>query len=226
MLKVNVLFFAGARQRAGTARVQLELQKPATVREVAEAACRAAPNQHELSDNVAFALNNTYALAGQPVNDGDEVAILPPVSGGAQVEPEPYILVTSDPVDTASIAARVASDTDGAVVIFNGITRDNNLGRNVIKLEYEAYSPMAEETMQQIINEMRDAWNIGTVAVAHRTGIVEIGEVSMCLAVSAPHREDAFKAAQYFVNELKQRVPIWKKEHFVGGEVWINDTPG
>ena len=226
MLTVNVLFFAGARQRSGTARVQLELQEPITVREAAQAACQAAPNQHKLPDNIAFAINNSYALPDQIVNDGDEIAILPPVSGGAQRRTEPLVLITSDPIDTEKVASNVASDTDGAVVIFNGITRNKNQGRLVIKLEYEAYSPMAEETMQQIIDEMHDQWDIGAVAVAHRTGIVEIGQVSMCLAVSAPHRADAFKAAQYFVDELKQRVPIWKKEHFVGGEVWINDTPG
>ena len=226
MLKVNVLFFAGARQRAGTARVQLELRETTTVRGAAEAACRAAPNRHVLPNNIAFALNNTYALADEIVNDGDEIAILPPVSGGAQHRPEPYVLVTPEPIDTANIATQVASGADGAVVIFNGITRDNNQGRQVIKLEYEAYSPMAEDTMRQVIAEMHDQWDIGAVAVAHRTGTVEIGQVSMSLAVSAPHREDAFKAAQYFVDELKQRVPIWKREHFVGGDVWINDTPG
>lgn len=226
MLKVNVLFFAGARQRAGTARVQLKLAGPATVRNAAIAACKAAPNKHQLPDNVAFAVNNTYAPADQVLSDGDEIAILPPVSGGAQDTNSPYILITPDPIDTAAIADRVASDSDGAVVIFNGITRNNNQGRTVSKLEYEAYSPMAENTMQQIIDEMHGQWDIGSVAVAHRTGTVDIGHVSMCLAVSAPHRADAFNAAQFFVDELKKRVPIWKKEHFIGGEVWINDTPG
>ena len=225
MLTVNVLFFAGARQRAGAARVQLQLQQPTTVRKAAQAACQTVPNKHQLPSNVAFAVNNSYAQADQLVNDGDEIAILPPVSGGAQLAYTPYILIAPDPIDTSAISDRVASDSDGAVVIFNGITRNNNQGRTVTKLEYEAYSPMAENTMLQIIEEMHDQWNIGAVAVAHRTGSVAIGQASMCLAVSAPHRADAFSAAQYFVDELKKRVPIWKKEHFVGGEVWINDTP-
>lgn len=225
MLTVNVLFFAGARQRAGTARVQLQLQQPTTVHKAAQAACQAAPSKHQLPSNVAFAVNNSYAQADKLVNDGDEIAILPPVSGGAQLAYAPYILIAPDPIDTSAISDRVASDSDGAVVIFNGITRNNNQGRTVTKLEYEAYSPMAENTMLQVIEEMHDQWNIGAVAIAHRTGNVDIGQVSMCLAVSAPHRADAFSAAQYFVDELKKRVPIWKKEHFVGGEVWINDTP-
>ena len=227
MPSVTVLFFAGARQRAGTSRVVLGMPAGATVQSAAELACLRAPNRCELPSNVAFAINGTYATADATISDGDEVAILPPVSGGA-TKPglTPYVLVTPDAIDSADIAARVASDSDGAVVVFHGVTRDNNQGRQVIDLEYEAYSPMAEETMREVIAEMHDQWRIGSVAVAHRTGTVSIGEMSMCLAVSAPHRQDAFAAAQYFVDELKQRVPIWKKERFVGGEVWINDTPG
>ena len=222
-----MLFFAGARQRAGTSRMELDLADGATVQAAAEAACQNAPTPCPLPSNVAFALNGQYAEPDAAVSDGDEVAILPPVSGGADSDDSGgYVLVTPDPINAADIAAHVASASDGAVVVFHGITRDNNLGRQVIELEYEAYSPMAEETMREIIAEMRDAWDIGAVGVAHRTGTVAIGAMSMCLAVAAPHRQDGFAAAQYFVDELKQRVPIWKKERFEGGEVWINDTPG
>ena len=224
---ITVLFFAGARQRAGTARLELDVQDGATVEAAAEAACRNAPTPCPLPSNVAYAVNGQYAGADAVVSDGDEVAILPPVSGGADTgDAGAYVLVTPDAIDAENIAARVASASDGAVVVFHGITRDNNLGREVIELEYEAYSPMAEDTMREIVAEMQGRWNIGAVAVAHRTGTVAIGAMSMCLAVAAPHRQDGFAAAQYFVDELKQRVPIWKKERFVGGEVWINDTPG
>ena len=137
-----------------------------------------------------------------------------------------YVLVTANAIDADDIVSRVASSSDGAVVVFHGITRDNNMGRQVVNLEYEAYSPMAEDTMREIIAEMQSRWEVGAVAVAHRTGTVGIGALSMCLAVAAPHRKDAFDAAQYFVDELKLRVPIWKKERFEGGEVWINDSPG
>ena len=227
MPSITVLFFAGARQRAGVARVELDVADGATVRSAAEAACQNAPTPCPLPSNVAFALNGQYAESDAVVSDGDEVAILPPVSGGADAEDTAaYVLVTPDRIDAEDIAARVASASDGAVVVFHGITRDNNLGRKVMELEYEAYSPMAEDTMREIIAEMQSEWDIGAAAVAHRTGTVAIGEMSMCLAVAAPHRQDGFAAAQYFVDELKLRVPIWKKERFDGGEVWINDTPG
>ena len=222
-----MLFFAGARQRAGTARVELDVSDGATVKSAAEAGCRNAPTPCPLPSNVAYALNGQYAGPDDAVSDGDEVAILPPVSGGADSDDSAaYVLVTPDAIDAADIAGRVATDSDGAVVVFHGITRDNNMGRKVIELEYEAYSPMAEDTMREIIAEMQARWDVGAVAVAHRTGTVAIGAMSMCLAVAAPHRHDGFAAAQYFVDELKQRVPIWKKERFEGGEVWINDTPG
>ena len=222
---VSVLFFAGARQRAGSGRVDLTVPHGATVLQAAQAACSAAPNPCSVPTNVAFALNGTYAEPDATIADGDEIAILPPVSGGSNNPSKPYVLVTADPINPADIAAWVATESDGAVVVFHGITRDNNEGRQVIDLEYEAYSPMAENEMREIIAEMHPRWDIGAVAVAHRTGKVGIGEMSMCLAVAAPHRADAFAAAQHFVDELKQRVPIWKKERFEGGEVWINDTP-
>lgn len=222
-----MLFFAGARQRAGTARVELEVPDGSTVMSVAEAGCRDAPKTCCLPKNVAFALNGQYADPEASVSDGDEVAILPPVSGGADSDDGmAYVLVTADDIDSDDIVSRVASSSDGAVVVFHGITRDNNMGRKVVNLEYEAYSPMAEDTMREIIGEMQSRWDIGAVAVAHRTGTVAIGDASMCLAVAAPHRKHAFESAQYFVDELKQRVPIWKKERFEGGEVWINDSPG
>lgn len=193
----------------------------------AEAGCRDAPLSCSLPSNVAFALNGQYADPDASVGEGDEVAILPPVSGGADSgNTMAYVLVTADDIDADDIVSRVASSSDGAVVVFHGITRDNNMGRQVVNLEYEAYSPMAEETMREIIAEMQSRWEVGAVAVAHRTGTVEIGALSMCLAVAAPHRRHAFDAAQYFVDELKLRVPIWKKERFEGGEVWINDSPG
>lgn len=224
MPRVTVLFFAGARQRAGTARVQVDLQDAATVHDAATSACASAPTPCALPKNVAFALNSVYAEPDAPISDGDEVAILPPVSGGAS-DPT-HVEVTADAIDPEQVVRGVASSSDGAVVVFHGVTRDHNAGRQVVELEYEAYSPMAEDVMQQIIDEARERWDIAGVAVVHRTGVVAIGEASMCLAIAAPHRDAAYAASQYFVDELKQRVPIWKKERFVGGEVWINDSPG
>ena len=124
------------------------------------------------------------------------------------------VWVTADEIDADEVVSRVGSDRDGAVVVFHGITRDHNEGRSVLWLEYEAYSPMAEDMMTQIIDEMRERWQIGDVAVCHRTGRVDIGQTSMVLAVSAAHRRPAFESALYFIDRLKEVVPIWKKEYF------------
>jgi len=136
------------------------------------------------------------------------------------------VAISTEPLDPAPLLERVRSDRDGAVVTFLGVTRDHNDGRRVLHLEYEAYQPMAEQVMTEIIGEMKARWPIGEVAVAHRVGRVDIGETSMVLAVSAAHREPAFEAALYFVDRLKEVVPIWKKEYFEGGEVWIGDDRG
>ena len=233
-MKVTVLFFAGARERAGTARVDVILENyTASVRDAVNAACNATPNKVRLPSKVMFSCNGSYTKLSDAVKDGDEIAIIPPVSGGAYGQDnesdnndECNVWITSDPIDADSVVDKVGSDSDGAVVVFHGITRSHNNGRMVLHLEYEAYSPMAENTMLEIISEMKEGWDIGNVAVCHRVGRVDIGHTSMVLAVSAPHRKPAYEASLYFVNRLKEMVPIWKKEYFEGGEVWIGDTPG
>ena len=136
------------------------------------------------------------------------------------------ILITGEPLDPDPLTRHVTTDEDGAVVTFLGVTRDHNAGRRVEYLEYEAYRPMADEQIRAIIGEMQSRWEIGRVAIAHRTGRVDIGETSMVVAVGAPHRRPAFEAALHFIDRLKETVPIWKKEYFEGGEVWIGETPG
>lgn len=235
IMKVAVLFFAGARERAGTARVDVILENDAaSVRDAVDAACSATPNKVQLPSNVMFSRNGSYTKLSDAVKDGDEIAIIPPVSGGAYGQDNESdndsdtcnVWITSDPIDADSVVDKVGSDSDGAVVVFHGVTRSHNDGRTVLHLEYEAYSPMAENTMLEIISEMKEHWGIGDVAVCHRVGRVDIGHTSMVLAVSAPHRKPAYEASLYFVDRLKQMVPIWKKEYFEGGEVWIGDTPG
>lgn len=135
------------------------------------------------------------------------------------------ILITEEPLDPRAVADGVRADTDGAVITFEGVTRDHNDGRRVEYLEYEAYRPMADEQISRLIDEMKERWDIDRVAVAHRTGRVDIGETSLVVAVSAAHRRPAFEASLYFIDRLKEVVPIWKKEYFEGGEAWIGD-PG
>ena len=131
------------------------------------------------------------------------------------------IEITQEPLDSEAITARVRSDTNGAVVTFLGTTRGNTGGRKVLHLEYEAYRPMADKKLAAIAEEMRRRFSVEDVAMAHRVGRLEVGETSLVVAVASPHRREAFAACQYSVDRIKQTVPIWKKEFFEGGEVWV-----
>ena len=224
-VSVTVRLFAGVREAAGVSAVGVELPAPATIGDAVEAASRAVPGVWKLPKTVLLASNGEYGSNETQVEDGDEVAIIPPVSGGAGVAAS-GITITDDPLDPEPLTEFVTTDVDGAVVTFLGVTRNHNEGRRVLYLEYEAYRPMADQVIAEIIAEMKSKFEIGRVAVAHRTGRVDIGETSMVVAVGAAHRRPAFEAALHFIDRLKQIVPIWKKEYFEGGEVWIGDTPG
>ena len=205
--------------------MDVELPGPATIGDAVEAASREVPGEWRLPKTVLLASNGEYASYETEVESGDEVAIIPPVSGGSGADTQ-QITITGDPLDPEPLTRFVQTDVDGAVVTFLGVTRDHNEGRRVLYLEYEAYRPMADEMIAEIIEEMKSRFEIGRIAIAHRTGRVDIGETSMVVAVGAAHRRPAFEAALHFIDRLKQVVPIWKKEYFKGGEVWIGDTPG
>ena len=224
-VSVTVRLFAGVREAAGVSSVDLELPAPATIGDAVEAASRAVPGAWRLPKTALLASNGEYGSNETVIEDGDEVAVIPPVSGGA-VNGAHEITITDDPLDPEPLTEFVTTDVDGAVVTFLGVTRNHNEGRRVLYLEYEAYRPMADQVIAEIIGEMKVRFEIGRVAVAHRTGRVDIGETSMVVAVGAAHRRPAFEAALHFIDRLKQIVPIWKKEYFEGGEVWIGDTPG
>ncbi len=233
-MQVTVRLFAGLRERAKTDSIIVMLPDEGvgtTVQDAIDAASEQVEGGLETRGHIMLALNREYVDAAQPVSDGDELALIPPVSGGAPLQtglPESFqnVLITSEPLDPDPLIRHVTTDEDGAVVTFLGVTRNNNVGRVVDYLEYEAYRPMADEQIGLIIEDMKAKWEIGNVAVAHRTGRVDIGETSMVVAVGAPHRKSAFESALYFVDRLKEVVPIWKKEFFEGGEVWIGETPG
>lgn len=131
------------------------------------------------------------------------------------------IQITHDPLDPEAVTAKVRRDHNGAVVTFLGSTRDHNSGRRVLHLEYEAYRPMADKQLERVAGEMRERFDVQDVAISHRLGRLEIGELSLVVAVASPHRKNAFEACQYSIDRIKQIVPIWKKEFFVGGEVWV-----
>jgi molybdopterin converting factor subunit 1 len=231
-MHVTIRLFAGLRERAKANSISLDLKQGATVQDAIDAASKMVEGGLRTRGHTMLAVNREYVTADYVLKDRDELAMIPPVSGGSTgIQtglPENFqnVLITADPLNSEPLTRHVTTAEDGAVVTFLGVTRINNAGRQVDYLEYEAYRPMADEQMNIIIDEMKARWEIGRVAVAHRTGRVDIGETSMVVAVGAPHRQPAFEAALYFVDRLKEIVPIWKKEYFKGGEVWIGETPG
>jgi molybdopterin converting factor subunit 1 len=225
-LQIEVLLFAGLKDRAGVARLTVDVADGATVSDAIAAAGAAMEATWDVPVAIMCAVNEEYQQRDFVLRDGDELALIPPVSGGVGTEHDGYVEVTGEPLDSMAIANHVRAESDGAIVIFEGVTRDHNNGRHVDYLEYEAYQPMAENKIRELFGEMRARYEIDKCAVAHRVGRVDIGEKSMVVAVSAAHRRPAFESALYFVDRLKEVVPIWKKEYFEGGEVWINDTPG
>jgi molybdopterin synthase catalytic subunit len=208
-MRVVVRLFAGLREQAGIGRRELDLPDGVTLAEVWPAL--------ELGDEPAgllYAVNRAYAEPGQALAEGDEVAVIPPVSGGA-------FRLTQGPVNLTAVVVEVVDEQAGAIATFLGTVRAQSRGREVIALEYEAYEEMAQEVMAEIAEEVKARYELCKVAIAHRTGRVEVGETSVAIAVSAPHRQDALAACKDVIDTLKERVPLWKKELYEGGEEWI-----
>jgi molybdopterin synthase catalytic subunit len=208
-VKVAVKLFAALRERAGTRERALELADDASIEDVWPAL-----GLGEEPAGLVYAVNRAYVDRSHALADGDEIALIPPVSGGA-------FLLSDAPLSLERVAAEVASDDAGAIATFVGTTRAHSRGREVIRLEYEAYEGMAEAEMERIAGELRQRHDVIAVAIHHRVGPVEIGETSVVIAVSAPHRAAAFDACRDAIDTLKQTVPLWKKELYVGGEAWI-----
>jgi MoaE-MoaD fusion protein len=207
MAAVTVRLFAGLRERAGTGRVEVD-----GVGRVADVWAALA-----LGDEPAgllYAVNREYAEPARELSDGDEVALIPPVSGGAFV-------VTAEPLDLAAAVAEVASADAGAVATFVGTVRRSSRGREVLYLEYEAYEEMAEPMLRRLGDELKEKHGLTDVAIHHRTGRVEIGEPSVVIAVSSPHRAASLDACREAIDTLKDTIPLWKKEVYAGGEEWI-----
>jgi molybdopterin synthase catalytic subunit/molybdopterin converting factor small subunit len=206
-VRVTVRLFAGLRERAGWS--QRELDDVARVADVWDAL--------DLGDEppgLLYALNKTYVERDHDLADGDEVALIPPVSGGA-------FRLSEQPLSLEAVAAEVASDEAGAVATFVGTTRVHSRGRTVTHLEYEAYEGMAEQVMAEIAEDLKTRFELCEIAIHHRIGRVSIGERSVVIAVSAPHRQDALAACSVAIGTLKEKVPLWKKEVYVGGDEWI-----
>ena len=208
-MKVVVKLFAGLRERAGTGERHVELPYGACVADV-----WAHLGLGEQPPGLLFAVNRSYAAADTPLSPGDEVAVIPPVSGGA-------FRLTDQPIDPAAVIREVSDPRAGGIATFIGTTRVESRGRTVHYLDYEAYGGMAEQVMAELAEALKAKHALCEVAITHRTGRVDIGELSVVIAVSAPHRSAALAACQEAIDTLKETVPLWKKEVYEGGEEWI-----
>jgi len=227
-VQVRVLFFGAARDAVGAHELQLTLRNPATTSSAFEELLKKFPALEKFGRSLLIAVNQEYARADVKINRGDELAIFPPVSGGAQLR-EPatsrdFFELTDLPIDVGAVARRVVLPECGATVTLDGYAREWTKGRRTLHLVYEAYPPMAISEMEKLGQEAHEKFEIAHIGIVHRTGRLEIGETSVVIAVSAPHRAAAFAACEWAIRELKQTVPIWKKEVFEDCEEWVKGS--
>ena len=228
-VRIRVLFFGVLRDITGRPEDTLDLPDGGLLGSVFEHYARLFPKLQGMAASVVLALNQEFSTPSTPLSEGDEVAFLPPVSGGsgpyiqeiADLDTGNFFALTRQPIDGRAIGLRLLRGEDGALVDFEGVTRNNTKGRATRHLEYECYEAMAIKTMAQIGRDIAATFAIGRIAMVHRLGRLEIGEASVAVVVTAPHRKPAFEAALEGINRLKRLVPVWKKEYFVDGEVWV-----
>ena len=230
-MHIKVQLYASLAEAAGTRQVELrDLPEPATADDIGVALFALFPTLGALRESVIYAVNEEFVQGDFPVQAGDDVALIPPVSGGAippvsgGADDDGAFLVTEAPLSIEALHALVLRPGAGAVSHFVGVVRDNNLGRDVNYLEYDAYPAMATKKMREIGDEVRERWPINAIAMHHRVGRMEIGEASVAIAVSSPHRADGIAACHYAIDRLKEVVPIWKKEVWTDGEHWIEGS--
>jgi len=226
-MRARVLFFGMLRDIVGMSREEADFPDGADLHSVFAAYAARFPRFGELARSIVVARNQEFADPGTKLADGDEVAFLPPVSGGLNTDPLElreagnYFALTRHAIDIRGVVAGLLTGAEGAVVTFEGTVRNNTKGRATRYLDYECYESMALKMMAQIGRELLAAHQIERVALIHRLGRMLIGETSVAVIVTSPHRRAAFDASLEGINRLKKVVPIWKKEHFVDGEVWV-----
>ena len=227
-MRVKVLFFGMLRDIVGRAEEQIELEDGSRLQSVFERYAGEFPRLRELASSIVLACNHEFCDRSVTIHDGDEIAFLPPVSGGSGLysheisdQAGHFFALTREPIQTATIARELLRGEDGAIVNFEGVVRNNTKGRATMFLDYQCYEAMAVKTMAEIGREIARTLPIGRIAMVHRLGRMQIGETSVAVIVTAPHRKPAFEAALEGINRLKRLVPIWKKEYFADGEVWV-----
>ncbi len=233
-MRLRVLFFGPLRDITGTPEEEVcldgEEAARASLGRLFDSYARRHPRLAAMQRSIVLTRNREFGEPSTPLADGDEVAFLPPVSGGTgQVadvaspasEISDHFEIVRTPIDVGALVARLRRGEDGAVVTFEGVTRNQSGGRATRFLEYEAYEPMALHQLRALGQEVKKRWDVGRLGIVHRLGRLEIGETSVAIVVTAAHRKPAFEACQFAIDRLKKTVPIWKKEHFADGAVWV-----
>ena len=229
IVRVKVLFFGMLKDIVGRSEDQIEVADGARLDAVFTRYALQFPHLTDLESSIVLACNHEFCDRSALIREGDEIAFLPPVSGGSgrytheisDSDTGSFFALTRQTIDTPAIGRQLLRGEDGALVDFEGVVRNNTKGRATKFLDYECYEPMAVKTMAEIGRQIADAYAIGRIAMVHRLGRLQIGEASVAVVVAAPHRKPAFEAALEGINRLKRLVPIWKKEHFADGEVWV-----
>lgn len=222
-MRVKVLFFGVLKDIVGTAEDTIEVAPEATLATVFQAYAERFETLRNKRPSILFARNRDFATGETGLAENDEIAFLPPVSGGSG-EPANghHYSIVREPIDSKRLSSELKRPEDGAVVIFEGVVRDNTKGRPTLFLEYECYQPMALAQMRRIGDEIAQQFAIGRIGIVHRLGRLQIGEASVAVVAAAPHRRPAFEAALEAIDRLKREVPIWKKEFFADGAVWVD----
>jgi molybdopterin synthase catalytic subunit len=227
-VQVKLLFFASLKDIVGSRHLHLDVPEGATVADVLTHLEASYPRLRSYRPVVLTAVNEEYVDQRVPIHEGDEVAIFPPVSGG-EVDSVPLVIdrpgelyrITRGSIDAQAISRQMLRGEDGAICIFEGVVRNNSKGKRTLHLVYEAYESMALKKLEEIGIFVRQAWDIDGIAMIHRLGHLDIGETSVAVIVTSAHRRAAFDACHYAIDKLKKLVPIWKKEFFEDGEIWI-----
>ncbi len=221
---IRVLFFGALKDIVGRDADSLQVRDGGTVADVLASYRQSFPALERWMPSLAVSVNQQYSPATTPLQSGDEVALLPPVSGGAG-EAADACAIVREKIDTQRLADSLKRGQDGAVVVFEGIVRNQTRGRRTLYLDYEAYEPMALAELRSLLAQARERFAIRDAAVVHRVGRLEIGEASVVIAVASAHRAAAFDACRWIIDTLKKTVPIWKKEYFEDGAVWADGEP-
>ncbi len=229
-MQVKVLFFGQLKEITGRTEEEVQVEEGSDLERLFERYAGQFPRLAAMREAVALARNREFAERSALLNDGDEIAFLPPVSGGSDGATgnagaggavAEYVAIVREPIDTRALVTRLQRGEDGAVVIFEGVVRNHSGKKTTRYLEYEAYEPMALAQMRALAREARGSWPIDRIGIVHRLGRLDIGEISVAIVVTSAHRAPAFQACRHTIDRLKKTVPIWKREHFADGAVWV-----